>query len=127
MKYLTYCALIEVTRLLHLAVQTQLAMHGRGDMNTVPEVAVLFQLQGLIRYGICEKTRTIDPKEMPGLSYLLAQLPPAWERRLVDAITGEASGQCYHGRITMPPVSRVIPEPMGPLEEDYGLPTQEVR
>ncbi len=108
----TFCALVEVSRLLFLAVQSQMTRLGEGDYEPSPEVSVLYRLYELIRVGVCEETRTLTSTQMPALSPLLNQLPPMWKRRMVDAIVGEQSRQCYHGRITMPPAARITPLPL---------------
>lgn len=85
---------------------------GEGDYEPAPEVSVLYRLYELIRVGVCIETRTLACREMPGLAPLLKQLPPVWRRRLVDAIVGEQSGQCYHGRVILPLPEVVIPQPL---------------
>lgn len=120
----SFCALTECARLLVLACEIQLTQLAKGYVEPVREITVLFQLQEYIRVGICPRTRVLDATKMPGLNSLLDQLPPAWSRRLVDAITAEATGHAFHGRVSMPPAFRVIP---GPLEADYGPQTQPMR
>lgn len=110
-QYQSFCALVEVSRLLFLAMQAQMMRLGDGDYEPAPEVSVLYRLFELIRVGVCQETRTLEGTKMPGLAPLLNQLPPAWKRRLVDAIVGEQSGCCYHGRVVMPPPAKVTPLP----------------
>jgi hypothetical protein len=66
----------EVSRLLFLAVQSQMTRLGEGDYEPSPEVSVLYRLYELIRVGVCDKTRTLPNTKMPALALLLNQLPP---------------------------------------------------
>lgn len=108
----SFCALTEASRLLMLAVHAQLTQHGHGNFEVVREVAIMMQLYSLIRAGICTETRTVNYTEIPGLRPLLSQLPSAWERRMIDAITGELSGYAYHGKVIVPLPQRCAPRPL---------------
>lgn len=92
----SFCALAECTRLLQLTIAMQLARFMEGDYRRIPELDTLYKLQELIQYGVCRKTRTLEVAEMPGMQRLIESLPLPWQRRLIDAIIGEHTGQVGH-------------------------------
>ena len=103
-----FCALAECMRLLLAAMEIQVAKYVTGDMTTVAEVWVLLQLHEVIRAAVCTRTKALDGTEMPGISGLLRQLPPTWERWLTAAIIAEMSGDTRHRKTSMPPVVQAI-------------------
>lgn len=103
-----FCALTECMRLLLAAMEVQYVQYATGNTAPVREVWVLLQLHEVIRAGICAKTRVLESAEMPGISGLLRQLPPSWEKWLTAAIVAEMSGDVRHLRTSMPPAVQII-------------------
>lgn len=103
-----FCALVECMRLILAAMEVQYVQYATGNMQPVREVWILLQLHELLRAGVCTKTKVLESKEMPGISGLLSQLPPSWEKWLTAAIVAEMSGDVRHLRTSMPPAVQVI-------------------
>jgi hypothetical protein len=92
------CALRVVMHLMVLAISRQREVYAAGNTFLVPGLDALFQLHHYIRWGVCEHTRTVDPKEMPDLTPLLWQLPPSYRLQLEAAIVLEQVGHVLSPR-----------------------------
>jgi hypothetical protein len=98
----TYCVLTVITRLLVLAVQVQLSNLLRGHRELVTEMDALGRLLYTCRAGVCTETAVLPRNELPDLTVLLDQLPPSWQRQVVDAIVGEQAGHVCHAASFVP-------------------------
>lgn len=93
----TACALTTVSRIMLHALHQQHARYLRGDFTPISYLSNLVRVHGLIRFGICRRTKQVEMTEMPDLTRDLNALPTEYRIPIVTAIRFEQTGRGHTG------------------------------